>query len=110
MFINIDRETRCPDEQVQWEQDFFAWILGGEIGEPPPQPPVAPGFDLVDVKAQETGQGALVGHITGNDLYIELWELDAPEDRPFVGPCLDSDDEATFFASGTTSYKSLARS
>lgn len=107
VFINIDRETRCPQEQLDWEYAFLDWILAGEIGEPPPQPPVAPGFDLVDVKAQETGQGALVGQVSGDDLYIEMWRLDAPEDRPLIGPCADTDDEDTFFASGTTSYKSL---
>jgi hypothetical protein len=107
VFINIDRATRCPQEQVDYEHAFLAWLEAGEIGEPPPQPVVAPGRDLVSVKAQETGQGALVGHITGNDLYIEVWHLDSPGNRPLVGPCTDTDDDASFFASGTTSYKSI---
>jgi hypothetical protein len=107
VFINIDRATRCPAEQVDYEHAFLAWLEGGEMGDPPPQPVIADGRGLVSVKAQETGQGALVGHVTGNDLYIEVWHLDSPEYRPFVGPCTDTDDDGSFFATGTTSYKSI---
>lgn len=106
VFINTDRETECTDEVVAWELAIAAWLQGGMEGPPPDEPFFPPGKELVSVQGQETGQGAIVGHISESDLYIEVWTLDDPENRLDVGPCTDTDDQGEFLASGSTSYKS----
>jgi hypothetical protein len=104
VLINHTREMACTPEAVAAETALVEWLEGGMIGEPPPPPPEVEGLEPVDVQHVETGQGALVVKVMAKDLHIELWALDAPEDRPLVGPCLDTDDTMTLLATGTTSF------
>jgi hypothetical protein len=74
--------------------------------DPFPDQPVFPDGDVsVTVMVNDTGQGALVASVKASGLAIELWRLDAEDDRPFVGPCTDTDDELTLFADGTASVR-----
>jgi hypothetical protein len=106
VFVNITRDAYCTDDVVAFEEAVIAWIEGGMVDPFPDEPEFPPGFDGIDVQLKETGKGALVAHANADDLVIELWTLDSPENRPFVGPCTDTDDDAEFFARGTTSFKS----
>lgn len=105
VFVNIDRAGYCTPEVVAWENAVIAWLEGGMVDPPPPEPEFPEGFDPISVQEKVTGQGAVVGHANGSDLTIELWNFDSEENRPLVGPCTDTDDDGSFFASGTTSYK-----
>lgn len=104
-FINTDRASYCTPEVIAFEYAIFDWLIGGMVGPPPPEPVFPDGDELVTVRFKETGKGALVIHIDEDDLAMELWAMDSPENRPFVGPCTDTDDDGAFFASGTTSFK-----
>ena len=105
VFINTSRDAECTEEVMAWEHEVADWVAGGFNGPPPPEPEFTPGIELVSIKLQETGQGAIVGHISESDLYMEVWTLDDPENQFGVGPCTDTDDQGTFLASGSTSYK-----
>ena len=85
----------------RWEEDLAAWFAGGMEGPPPDEPFFPDGMDFVSIQGQETGKGAIVGHISESGLYIEVWTLDDPENRLDVGPCTDTDDQGVFLASGS---------
>lgn len=106
VFVNTDRAAYCTPEVVQWENDLIAWLEGGQVGEPPPEPVFPDGFDGISVQAKQTGQGAIVALVKGSDLNLELWNIDSEENRPLVGPCTDTDDDGSFFAAGTVSFQS----
>lgn len=104
-FVNIDRASYCTNAVVDFENAVIAWLEGG-MADPFPDEPVFPdGFDGVSAMLIETGQGAVVASAKGSGLTIELWHLDAEEDRPLVGPCTDTDDGSTLFADGTASMR-----
>jgi hypothetical protein len=105
VFINTDRATYCTTEVVAFEEDLVDWINGGFQGPPPAEPAFPEGFDTITVQQKETGKGAIVALAKGSGLVIELWELDAEADRPFVGPCLDTDDKLNRVARGTTTFR-----
>lgn len=105
VFVNTDRDAYCTEEVVQWENDVIAWLAGGEMGDPPPEPAFPDGFEGITVQVKETGQGAIVALVKGSDLNLELWNIDSEEDRPLVGPCTDTDDDGIFFAAGTVSFQ-----
>jgi hypothetical protein len=104
-FVNIDRESYCTDEVVNFENAVIAWLEGGMVGDFPDEPMFPEGFVGLSAMTKETGQGAVVASLSGSGLMIELWHLDAEENRPLVGPCTDTDDEATLFADGTASVR-----
>lgn len=99
VFINMDRATYCTAERVAWEEDFLAWLDGGEIGDPPELPAEPDGFAAVSFKQHETGQGAIVDQVRGSGLAAEVWEMDA--DAPGIGPCTDSDGADHLIGAGT---------
>lgn len=103
VLINTDRATRCTDEQVAFEYAVIDWLEGGMVGAFPEQPEFAPGFEPVTVKLKETGQGAQNLLVNEDDLYWELWIAD--DDRPFVGPCTDTDGNASLLATGRGSIQ-----
>lgn len=105
VFVNIDRQSYCTDEVVDFEEAILAWIDSDFAGPPPPEPAFPLGFDPIMVQEKETPKGAIVSLAKGSGLVIELWELDNEADRPFVGPCLDTDDRHTRFARGKTRFQ-----
>ena len=105
VFVNSDRASYCTKEVVAFEEAIFDWIMGGFQGPPPAEPEFPMGFDPIMVQEKETGKGAIVALAKGSGLVIELWELDEEADRPFVGPCLDTDDKLTRVARGKTSLR-----
>ena len=104
VFVNTTRAAECTPDRVAAEEAFLAWIEGGEVGEPPAFLPPPPGIAPVDVQVKDT-PGGLVARGSADDLHIELWALDPIEQRPFVGPCLDTDDLDLLVADGTTTYR-----
>lgn len=83
-------------------RDFCDWLAG-----PPTGPP--PAIDLVTARGVSTGQGAIVGKIDAEDLYIEIWDFDE-NPSPLVGPCEDiqqqlDDPDAEPWATGTADFK-----
>jgi hypothetical protein len=83
-------------------RDFCDWLDGGQNGPPP-------AIDPVPARAVSTGQGAIVGAIDVQDLYIEIWEFD-DDPPPLVGPCEDlqdqlGDPDAEPWATGTAGLK-----
>jgi hypothetical protein len=102
VMVNIDRASYCTPEIVAWEEAVIAWINGGAIGDPPPEPVFPDGFVPIPIQQQETGQGAVVEHARASGLAIEVWELDA--DALFVGPCSDTDDAMHLVGAGTASW------
>ncbi|MDH3500099.1 MAG: hypothetical protein OEM97_08260 [Acidimicrobiia bacterium] len=104
VFTNITREDICTPAVVDWEQKFAKWLDSGMVGDRPSRPSLPFGLDPISVQLVETGSGAVVASARGSDLTIELWHLDADEDRLFVGPCTDTDDGNGRFAAGTADY------
>lgn len=83
-------------------RDFCDWLDGGPVGPPP-------AIDPVTARAVSTGQGAIVGAIDVQDLYIEMWEFD-DNPPPLVGACEDlqdqlADPDAEPWATGTADLK-----
>jgi hypothetical protein len=121
VFVNTTRADVCTQAQLDKEQAildwdatygdaFEQWVEDGNDPEAfePPRPPEDyefPAIDLVPVKGKATGKGAIVFQAKASDLHIELWVLDNGEDLG-VGPCTDTDDSDTKFATGTTRYRS----
>ena len=106
VFINISRDEVCTDDQVAFEEAIIDWLEGGMVGPPPDEPATSPeGRELVTLQFNAVKSGALIGQISEKDLYIELWELDSLDNRPFVGPCTDTDDDGGLFATGTSTYR-----
>jgi hypothetical protein len=103
LFVNMDRETLCTPEQVAFEEDFLAWIEGGEVGDPPEPPQDPEGFKSVSFLVKETGKGAIVQHIRASGLPAEVWEMDP--DAPGIGPCTDTDGVLTRVGAGTASFR-----
>lgn len=103
VFVNTSRDAYCTPEVIAFEEAVVAWLESG--GAFPEEPAFTDGFELISGKTKVTGQGAVVASINARGLHIELWVLDAPEDRPFVGPCLDTDDANTMFGSGTSTLQ-----
>jgi hypothetical protein len=101
VFINTDRQTYCTDEALEAEQAFLEWVMGGEQGDPPPEPVYGPGFDPV-ATVVPSGPRTAVGRVNADDAYVEIWPF-AP-DAVGVGPCLDSYGSERF-AVGTARYR-----
>jgi hypothetical protein len=104
VFVNISRDELCTDEVVAFENAIAAWLEGGMVDPFPDEPTFSDGRELVQLSSVLTKKGALVGQVNEQDLYIEVWSQDSPEDRPLVGPCTDTDDGGSLFATGRTSY------
>ena len=83
-------------------RDFCDWLDTEPSGPPP-------AIDPVTGTGVSTGQGAIVGKLDAEDLYIEVWNFDE-EPSPLVGPCEDiqdqlSDPDAEPWATGTADFK-----
>lgn len=80
VFVNITRDDLCD------------WIDSGFAGPPPVVQPVP-------VQFNETPTGAVVAKFTMRGVHIEMFDLD--EDADLSGPCDDTDDSPTPWATGT---------
>ncbi len=105
VFVNQSRANYCTADVVAFEEAILVWFESGMAGPPPDEPDFPPGLELVTLHFNINDKGALVGQINEHGLYLEVWRLDSPENRPFIGPCTDTDDDATMLGTGTTSYK-----
>ena len=101
-FGNLDRADYCTPDVVQWEEDILAWLVGGQVGPPPPEPAFPDGSEAISVQTKVTGKGAVVAQARGSGLSIELWPLNA--NPPLVGPCTDTDEAGSPFATGQMSF------
>jgi hypothetical protein len=102
VIMNIDRATYCTPAIVGWEEAFIDWLDGGQVGDPPEFPGAPAGFDPIRIQDKVTGKGALVHHVRGSRLRIELWQMDAG--APLVGPCTDTDDAMHRIGTGTATF------
>jgi len=103
-FMNLGRSAYCTADVVQWEEDILAWLQGGMVGAPPAEPAFPDGLKPISVQTKVTGKGAIVASAKESGLDIEPWRLDPPASRPLIGPCTDTDDANSLFASGTGSF------
>lgn len=95
IFVNTTREDYCTADVVDWELAVIQWIIGGEVGPFPDDPPSGfpEGNDPIVSRVKETGQGALIAHRKGVDMNAEIWPM--IDDAPLVGPCTDTDPSDT---------------
>lgn len=114
VIVNNSREAICTPEQVQYENDsitwrstflaaFIAWIQAGNnpadfVPQPPQPPPFPAGIEDLTVVQKTTGGSAIVQHIHGREVPVEVWAVD--DDAPGIGPCLDTASE-TLVGTGT---------
>ena len=106
LFVNSTREDFCTAEMVAWEEDFLAWLEGGEVGDPPENP----GYDGIEtVTATRMPVGQHNAWIKWSaTVPVELWSFDEGvfPDAIGVGPCTDSDEEGELVATGTGTWTS----
>ncbi len=106
IFVNTSHASFCTPEQVEREQAILDWLEEGMVDPFPEEALERPdGFAPVPALLRTTPTGVVATtRGTVQDLHMELWTLDAPDDDPGIGPCLGTDDSGQLFASGTSTF------
>jgi hypothetical protein len=92
-FVNISRSAFCTPAEVAAENDFLAWLQGGEVGNPPDEYPYVAASVPVDVTVQEVADGNLRASGSAT-VPVELWRFEEGKswaEGNLTGPCLDTD-------------------
>ena len=105
IFVNKSRADLCTPERYAFEQEFQAWLDGGQQGDPPPEP-ASSQQGVKDVQfIQRITPSATTFSIDGPDLPVEVWKL---EDNPDGIDCSATDGPgAELFATGTMTWRSV---
>ncbi|WP_377645041.1 hypothetical protein [Oryzobacter terrae] len=91
-FANVTRAGFCTAEQVAAENAFLAWLVGGEVGDPP-EFPLALADEPVTFFVHELGPGNLRATAT-TVVGVDLWTFEAGKSTTagnLVAPCIDTD-------------------
>ncbi|WP_392544190.1 hypothetical protein [Oryzobacter telluris] len=91
-FVNTTRDVACRPEVAAAEAALFAWIQGGEVGDPP-EFPATEGAVPIEFSVHELRRGNLVASASTR-VPVELWTFEegkSPQAGNLFGPCFDTD-------------------
>lgn len=92
VFGNTTRDAFCTPEMVAAENAFLAWLVGGQVGDPP-EFPVALGATQPVATAKDVGGGNVRFSFEGT-VPVELWTFEegkSPAEGNIIAPCIDTD-------------------
>jgi hypothetical protein len=106
-FVNKSRADLCTPERLVYEEAFEAWLDGGAVGDPPPEPASSQQGVAEVRRTTRLVDGRAMLTVVGDDVPVEAWLFDGEEGGL---DCTATDGPAArLFASGRMDFTDVRR-